>query len=200
MHRCWNSPHAPRVLLRKLYESGPGQGYETSGSCRLGPYGELLPAASLQLLKALSVCQHDTFCDLGSGLGKLVLLAAAATPAKRCLGIELHETRLAVARQALSRGEASGLVPAGRCTFRCDDLYSTELDDVTVVYCCSTAFPDAAMGRLSKRLAKLPQLRLWATLREPPHSQGFELLHRLRLDTSWKRRELVHIYAKRHQC
>lgn len=191
-----SSVHASRVFLSKLY-TGLASGYERearNGGLDLGPFGELLPAASVNLLRTMALTNSDVFYDLGSGLGKLVLLAAATTPAARCIGVELSRGRLAAARAALARAEAARLISPGRCRFRQEDLFATDLHDVTVAYCCSTAFPDIALDKLATRLSELPRLRLWATLREPRRAPGFRLVRCLRLDTSWKRRERVLLY------
>merc|ERR1711869_57636 len=98
------------------------------------------------------------------------------TPAARCVGIELSAPRFGVACQALAHAESEALVRLGQCHFRLEDLTQASMEDATVAYCCSTAFPEAMLSRLAERLCRLPALRLWVTLREPQCTGGFELV------------------------
>ena len=73
----------------------------------------------------------------------------------------------------------------------------TPLDDATIIYTCSTAFSDAFMVRLARRLAALPRARKIVSLQDftdPP--EGFELAEIYKLDASWKRRTKVRVYAR----
>lgn len=51
-------------------------------------YGETSFDLVCQMIDQIDISTEDTFIDLGSGVGQVVLQVAAATPCKSCLGIE----------------------------------------------------------------------------------------------------------------
>ncbi|MFO7564193.1 MAG: class I SAM-dependent methyltransferase [Enhygromyxa sp.] len=160
-------------------------------------YGELMPTATVRLLEQLGLTRRDVFYDLGAGVGKVVLLAALTTPVAHAVGVELASRRVAAGQLALARARVQRIPGARRATLIEGDMLRCPIDDATVVYTCSTAFPEAFMGRLLRRLTCLPKLRLLASLQDFDEPRGFELIAAPRLDASWKRRTRVHIYARR---
>jgi SAM-dependent methyltransferase len=160
-------------------------------------YGELMPTATVRLLEQLDLTRADVFYDLGAGVGKVVLLAAITTPVARAVGVELASRRVAAGTLALAAARAQRISGAHRAELREADMLRCPIEDATVVYTCSTAFPGPFMVRLLRRLAQLPKLRLLASLQDFDEHRGFELIATPRLDASWKRRTKVHIYARR---
>lgn len=159
-------------------------------------YGELMPTATVRLLEQLALTRRDVFYDLGAGVGKVVLLAAITTPVARAIGVELAPQRVARGQLALAAARAEALPGAKRATLIEADMLRCPLEDATVVYTCSTAFPSAFMRRLMRRLAQLPRLRMIVSLRDFDRHPGFELAATPRLDASWKRRTKIHIYVR----
>jgi SAM-dependent methyltransferase len=159
-------------------------------------YGELMPTATARLLAQLELGPEDLFVDMGSGIGKVALLAAMTTDVGRALGIELSETRHAQAERALQRAREQDVPGTERVSFAQADMLTHPLDDATVVYTCSTAFLPGFMKRLVRRLASLPNLRKLATLQDLDPHPAFELVEIYRLDASWKRRTKVHVYER----
>ena len=193
----------PRIELRRLYRGVDGFEIPAKDERRVersrgsALYGELMPTATLRLLELLELGPGDRFVDLGAGLGKVVLFAAMHTEAGRVFGVELSPTRVALAEQILARAQAQRLPGAERASIVEGDMMRVPLTWATVIYTCSTAFSEAFMNRLGRRLAKLPKLRTIATLQDfEEHPKGFELAAIHRLDATWKRRTKVHIYKR----
>lgn len=159
-------------------------------------YGELMPTATLRLLAQLELRPRDHFVDLGSGLGKVVLLAAMTTAVGRALGVELSPARVAVAERVLSRARRERIPGVSRAAFVEHDMMRCDLDEATVIYTCSTAFSSAFMVRLQRRLAKLPRLRTLASLQDFEPHPAFELREIYKVDASWKRQTKVYVYGK----
>lgn len=159
-------------------------------------YGELMPAATLHLLEALELDREDVFYDLGAGVGKVVLLAAATTDVARAIGVELARSRCDQAELAFAAARRAGLSGVRRAAMIHADLLRVDMADATVAYTCSTAFSTPFMRKLTKRLATLPNLRMLASLQDLDPHPAFELLRTLRLDASWKRRTHVHLYRR----
>lgn len=156
-------------------------------------YGELTPGSVRRLIERLELGDGDVFYDLGSGLGKVVLQVAMTTPVKRCVGVELSKTRTREARSALKKANDLGLVTAEFVAFRVEDLVDARFDDATVIYCCSTAFTLRFLRSLSRRIARVPKLRTFVSLREID-LEHFEKIETMKLDASWCRGVRVHLY------
>jgi SAM-dependent methyltransferase len=194
----------PRAALRRLYrglefdgfEIPPGDQREVARSQGSSIYGELMPTATMQLLARLGLTRSDQFVDLGSGLGKVVLLAAMTTRVGQARGVELSATRLQIAALALAKAKAERLRGSQRAGFIQADMLKHPLDAATVIYTCSTAFSSAFMRRLQRRLAKLPRLRTLVSLQDFDPHPAFELHEVVRLDASWRRRAKVHVYVR----
>ncbi len=192
----------PRVHLRLLYRGIDGfeisrqDERQVARSRGSSIYGELQPTATLRLLERLDLGPDDVFYDLGAGVGKVVLLAALTTSVGRAVGIELARGRFEAAERAFTQARRERLPGARRAVMRNADLLTTELDDATVIYSCSTAFSTPFMRKLTRRLATLPRLRLFASLQDLDPHPAFEPCDVLRLDASWRRATQVHVYRR----
>ena len=88
-------------------------------------YGEIDPVGFLALLDALPLAPGSTFVDLGCGLGKAVILAAAARPdaIRAARGIEIAEPLHAASLELLATTRARlGARVADRVTLVCGDI------------------------------------------------------------------------------
>ncbi|MGE0706662.1 MAG: cyclopropane-fatty-acyl-phospholipid synthase family protein [Planctomycetota bacterium] len=158
-------------------------------------YGELPLAEAARLFRWLRLGPEDVFFDLGSGTGKLVLLAARETAVGRAVGVELSAFRHAAACERLARLGAPAPVE-----LRQEDLRVTDLSDATVIYAGATAFPDPLIGQLAAHvLAAAPRLRALLVLRGLPGEwpARFAVRGRLRVATSWGADEWVWVYGPR---
>jgi SAM-dependent methyltransferase len=84
---------------------------------RAAGYGEMLPQGMRALIAATRLRSNDTFVDVGSGSGKLVLQAAADAGVARSVGLELSPTRHAMAQRALDERSAQGAAFAPNVAF-----------------------------------------------------------------------------------
>lgn len=159
-------------------------------------YGELLPNSTLRLLAALDLDHEDVLFDLGSGVGKVVMLAAASSPVGKVVGVELAASRCEQARHAFAAAAALGVPGLRRAAIVHGDLLSVDLRAATVAYTCSTAFSSGFMRKLVRRLAELPRLRLLASLQDIDPHPAFVPLRDLSIDASWRRRTKVHLYRR----
>lgn len=86
-----------------------------------------------QILPRKSVTNDDVFLDIGSGMGRAILLAANTYPFRRVIGVELSERLIDIARDNIDRCTAQ---------LRCTDIEIVNADaveyripdDVTVVF------------------------------------------------------------------
>lgn len=157
---------ALRRATHKVVE--PAAGVETSAKVALEDFGlstrdrvDYAPSGWLDLRHGLrrgGVSDDDVFLDLGSGKGRVVLLAARY-PFKRVIGVELAPHLTAVARRNVDRFR-----PALRC--REVELVTADIvryrvpDDVSVVYMFNPFHGpvfDAAIGALIASVDRRPR-------------------------------------------
>ena len=188
------------MVLRDLYEDIDGFDISRAEekrvrAARSSPtYGEIMPSATFALLDALEVGHGDVFYDLGCGVGKVVVAAALATEARRCVGVELAADRLARARAVVSRARRDGLVARRRVELRHADIAGTDIDDATILYTCSTAFPTPFTRSIMRRVASIGRPVTFASSQVLDDHPAFRLMRTLRLDMTWKRRTKVYVY------
>lgn len=191
---------SPREHVQRLYRHHHGYFLSDAEERRVvrtgssSTYGEIRPGAVGRLLEQLTPSRRDVVYDLGSGIGKVVLQVALTCRVERVVGVELVRSRHEIAERVLERARERGLLVTKDVQLRCADLMRTPMDDATIVYTCSTAFPDPFMRRLARRLAKLrPGLRLVTTQELDPPGR-FVPRQVLRLPMTWNRAGRVHVY------
>ncbi|CAJ1404338.1 unnamed protein product [Effrenium voratum] len=130
-------------------------------------YGELL--SPLSVFQLLDLNQEDTFYDLGSGRGQVVLAAAFAGVSQRAVGVELLEARhqAALGAKAVAPEEVQR-----QCDFRCQDALTCDLQDASKVYLCNAAFPRHLNASFARSLGpwRAPRLAALATCAALPEA------------------------------
>ena len=189
--------------IKRLYSDIDGfwtRGTAPDGSLvkrgRAHVYGELTPAGVAQLVRATQMTDSDSFVDLGSGVGKVVLQVAMLVPGIRCLGIELDSERHEGARRALRAAVREGLVPKGACTLKHDSILDAKYGRATVLLANSTCFPSALLAQVSVRVAAMRRPVTFVTFQELPRrwAQPFEEPVIRRCATSWDPKNEMCIY------
>jgi SAM-dependent methyltransferase len=157
-------------------------------------YGEITPRGFATLAARLGLGADDTFADLGSGLGRTVLQAAADFGARRAVGVEMAPSRHRLAEAA--RGREPDAV-ASRVAFVCADCAEAGLWEapdgalagVTCLYVSSLLFSSELMSRLAAHIAAADDsLRVVASLKrwDEGELEGFsELVPPEMCETSW---------------
>jgi tRNA G46 methylase TrmB len=156
-------------------------------------YGEITFGGVEALINYLRLGEDDVFVDLGSGVGKVVMQIAMTSSVKKVIGVELSGTRYKDALGVLSKASELGLVDANRCEFRNENILETDLDNASVIYTCSTAFPSNFMDKLTEKITKHPKGRV-VSLQDLPSHPRLELVDRLKLNMSWAKNQDVHVY------
>ena len=157
-------------------------------------YGELTPRGAALLFEVLRPKSEDTLIDLGSGIGRVVMHAALATKVKLAVGVEMTRARHRIACSRLARAREWGWEEADRVQFELGDFMRRDFSGFSLIYACSTAFPDEFLSRVVRKAAhNEPGARLvvFSPLDENP---WFERRETMRLDTTWRRGFPVHIY------
>ena len=127
-------------------------------------YGELTEKGFRTLAKRMGLRPGDTFLDLGSGHGKLVIAASKFYGVSSSVGIELSPSRHHIAQRALA---ASPAHVRRRCSMVCGDLASPgsiEAVGPTAVYVCNIMFSDDLTNRIALQLSAVTNLRVLAAV------------------------------------
>lgn len=121
--RSSSAPSAAAPLVRAVVPDGSQQPAAASG-IYFTPTPEVIADAMLTLA---GVTSRDLVYDLGSGDGRIVILAAQKYGA-RGVGIEIQPRLVELARQVAREGEVSD-----RATFIAGDLFEADIASATVV-------------------------------------------------------------------
>lgn len=193
---------SPQTLLDHLY--GDLNGYDSTDaeesvvveSKSSAMYGEILPTSTTELLDYLNLNEDDVLFDLGSGTGKFIMQAALTTKIRRCVGIELVQRRHFAAQAVLQVAGYEGRLQTQDVEFLCEDFMEAALEGATIIYTCSTAFPQALLQNLARRMSDLPSNTIFVTLQDLDETPWFLLEDVLALDMSWGKSRAVHIYRR----
>jgi SAM-dependent methyltransferase len=175
------------------------QGYELSrvGRLKLGrtddytlTYGEVTPEAMEMIVEKTAPAPGAVFYDLGCGVGKAVLFAAALRPFARCTGIEIVPDLYVAAQQARERFEESARTDypdaAKEITFVQGDIFTQDLSDADVVFSHCTCFDEDLMARLATVLGGLRSGAQAVTVtKELPAGSGFTLRESVPFRLGW---------------
>lgn len=174
------------------------------GGPRAAVYGEVTEDGFRSLAQHIGLGPADSFVDLGSGEGAIVLQAASEYGVACSTGIELSPSRHQTALSALTRAPASVRT---RSTFICGDCAAAPdaLSRATVGWCCNMMFGDSLQRRLAETIGDhADRMRvLVVTMPFPDGVQGFaqaELPAMCRM--SWDIHDRDHpctIYVRRAQ-
>jgi hypothetical protein len=163
------------------------------GGPRAATYGEVTPIGFRSLAQRVGLSPTDSFVDLGSGAGTLVLQASREFGVKRSSGIELAKARHMLAMSflaALSSPSSSSSSPPPSSSSSCDNnsnvhfvlgdaagpLAADLLQDATVVWCSNLLFNDELQQRIADRIADSLTVNAVASLKPFPDGiRGFDL-------------------------
>jgi 16S rRNA G966 N2-methylase RsmD len=140
---------ASRLLERALGVETRGLVWQKEVGYAYGLYRPTSWVVLRELFRRLEVGPDDVFLDVGSGMGRVVLMAARR-PFKRVIGVEQNGEMTAVARRNVEAAR-------GRLACRDVELVTADVldwevpDDVTVVY-LYCPFPEQVLERFMERL------------------------------------------------
>jgi len=183
----WSSDTIPtaKVLTdeeKKQELAYPGRWWASS-------YGELLPDGVRNLCAKIDLTSDDVFYDMGSGHGKMLIQIALETPTKKCVGIDLAPSRLKVANDILDLLKERNTPGAEKISYLHSCIqYGTNWKDATILYACSTCFPDKLLDEIARQAVELPAIR-YIILHKYSNYQNtnLQMMEKFSAPTSWDR-------------
>ena len=134
-------------------------------------YGELTPSGFRVLARHVRLSPDDIFVDLGSGLGRMCILAAREFHVAEAVGVELAKSRHQIALDSLDAENNDSI--ARKVRFLLGDVCSATIWATfapTVAYANSVLFGPDLMRCLGQQIEACPSLRVVASTR--PWSDG----------------------------
>jgi len=158
----------PKSDSKQVRAAASKVGKELPIQCNEDSYGEIPQESAAQLFQnpMVNLKPGDTFADLGSGLGRLVVDAALVANVKRAVGVELSSSRSSSACHALSN--VTKAMPASQGGWRAErhesevDLYEGNILDlgkdflgqVNVAYVANLCFRPDLLNAVAVKLSR----------------------------------------------
>lgn len=158
-------------------------------------FGEITFEGAKKLLERLKLNKNSVVFDLGCGIGKFVIQAYLATDSKKVVGIELSVERCKHCQEACTELKKLPFDKSRKLEFYQQNILDADLSDATVVYMCSTCYPEKLMKDITDKIAKLKPGLLVATLKKLPQHEDFELIDTMNLPMTWSSNIPVFIYT-----
>jgi hypothetical protein len=188
--------------LKTLYEgvSGfisyrPGEKEEHIKQHIFLTYGEMLYASVQYAMGHLKIDEEDVFCDLGSGIGKVVVQYFLNTPVKRAFGIEASTARhaYAVDRADHLKQQKPEMFSGRSLDFSCGNFLTADIQDATIIYTCSTCFDEILLKSIGELVDRCPHLKYFISMK--PIACKLPLITSLDVTCSWDKSK-CYVYGK----
>lgn len=168
------------------FEKGEFENLQQQHIC--ATYGELEYASVIKLLKYAKVTEQDTFLDLGSGNGKLLMQVYLQTSAKLCLGIEavsaLVEQAQMVKAQCLQDMQYQESAEH-QLQFVTGNFLHTDWQNATIVYTCSTCYTPELLNEIGNKINHENSVKQVYSLKPLPTLTRLKLRTVFRVECSW---------------
>lgn len=188
----------------ELRAFGAREAYEGCGMRESAEYGEMTPRSMIDLLEALDPRPGQYIYDLGSGVGKFVVLGWMF--GMKAIGIELSHSRWQRSQKACQQlrsmnvdfSKDLGVVSEWPCPLMIHgNILEFDFSNADIVFMNNPMFPERMMETLLKKIRALnigTKIVSFQCLNDP----AVRLVRAIDLPQSWSERETVHIYQRVH--
>lgn len=189
-----------KEYLKKVYRDISGyniseQDRETVNKNGSAVYGEIKYKSLKTILDDLKPNKKDVFYDLGSGVGKSVVQASLDYKFNRCFGIELskerHEQAVKICQLLKKDKKISRYHDV---IFKNQDITKINFKNATIIYICSTCYPDHLMITLTNKFKDLKPGTRILTLKSLIPTKNIKLVKTYNLAMSWSKNSPIYLY------
>lgn len=192
-------------IFDELYQDVDGLALSREGRGRLGYYdqshfyGEVLIDSFYEILNRSNPKEGEIFYDLGSGLGKAVLLAHLFYSFSECVGIEIIPELFGKSCDILDRfnrifrEQINQRKKLGSVRYMNADFHSVNFLDADVIFANSTCFYPEIFTLLGRQFERTKKGTRIIVLTNPFFLENFQLYHTDRYEFSWGH-EYVYFY------
>ena len=191
--------------LSKLYDGV--NGYNISHADRASEaqtgqaftYGEMLLEPFQRIMDAVKPVAGENFYDLGSGTGKVLIMADQLVPFASVTGIEFLPTLHATATRILSRYERE-FRPSldrsrGPIASKHGDMLKEDLSNADIIFVHATCMPSDLIDALGEKLKDCkPSARIVLISRGFFGSPLFNCVHELEYTNAWNTQSICYVY------
>jgi SAM-dependent methyltransferase len=201
---------AATEIFDRLYRDVPGYRLSHADRERLevrdraAIYGEVAPGGFKDILDATRPAAGESFCDLGSGTGKAVMLAALFHPFARAWGVEQLPSLVTASNEILARYDRE-VRPAltswhqrQEIHFVQGDFLQADFPRADVVFAHATCYPESLLFQLAARLEDLRPGARVAVVGHPLQAAHLEETGRLEVVLEWGD-AVCHLYSRRER-
>lgn len=171
-------------------------------------YGTILVEGMDKMIAHLNIDKNDTFLDLGCGVGNVVATFACRSDVKRSRGIEYLKSRYEKACNLIKDVEkvyeektgVKNLNEIKSVNVKNGDIYEEDINDASIIFACSTCFPEELMTAITKKCEENKNLKYFITLRRIWDETSLEYLGSFSTPCSWDKDDDVtrpHVYTNR---
>lgn len=158
-------------------------------------YGEINYNSLKTILDELKPRKRDVFYDLGSGIGKTIVQASLNYKFKKCVGIELSKIRHEKANIIKKKLKENKKISRYHdISFKNQDAAQANLKNATIIYMCSTCFPDKLMKDLTQKFTLLKKGTKILTLKGLKKHKKLKFIKQYDLPMSWSDSSPVYLY------
>ena len=165
-------------------------------------YGEITLKGIEQLVKLFEKTQpirtypnnQQTFYDLGSGIGKNVIMVASLVPGIKSKGIELVKERH---NKAMNVYHSFKNKLKENIEFICGSFFDYNVSDAAWIFISNLCFTDEINKKLTEQLEnQVKQNTLIACSVELPVNIAFKLIHIYLIPMTWEKQSILYFYKK----
>ena len=194
--------NATRKQIKRVYKGMDG--YETNEKHEqyVTTYGEMTLKGIELLIKLFEKSQpirtypinQQTFYDLGSGLGKNVMMVASLVPGIKSKGIELVKERHNKAMVAYNTFKNKSKT---NIEFICGSFFDYNISDAAWIFISNLCFTDEINKKLTEQLEnQVKQNTLIACSVELPTNDAFTLIYTGSIPMTWEKKSTLYLYRK----
>ena len=194
--------NATRKQIKRVYKGMDG--YETNEKHEqyVTTYGEMTLKGIELLIKLFEKSQpirtypinQQTFYDLGSGLGKNVMMVASLVPGIKSKGIELVKERHNKAMVAYNTFKNKSKT---NIEFICGSFFDYNISDAAWIFISNLCFTDEINKKLTEQLEnQVKQNTLIACSVELPTNDAFTLIYTGSIPMTWEKNSALYLYKK----
>ena len=157
-------------------------------------YGTITPNGVKKLCTHLLIENTDTFLDLGSGIGNVVIQFALNTPIKKSTGIEYLNSRYNKSIEFLNKFKHIFPSKLNHVHLINGDINNYDINE-NIVFTCSTCFPSHLMDSIKQKCEKNKNLKYLITQQKIEGNTTLTYLGYVITECSWNKECIQHIYT-----
>lgn len=158
-------------------------------------YGEIVPESFCEILEKAKIDKDTIFYDLGSGVGKAVILAKLIFDIKKSIGIEYLDSLYQASLNAYQKFKEIFNFEEGSINFIKGDLFTIPFNEGNLIFINSTCFDDNQIEKITNLSLNLKQGSKLIVLTKKINDKNFELIFENQFPFSWGM-ATVRIYQK----